>query len=85
MFRLFQNIFVLVTLCHGIKPSNASILFAGDSDIELWKNTDQNYPNSVNTGVGGTTCKQWKGRIDEWLKEDPPSTVVLVCGENDLA
>ena len=93
IFRLIQSIFVLVTLCHGIsasesgetKTSNASILFAGDSDIELWKNTNQKYPNSVNRGDGGTTCNQWKGRIDKWLTKDQPSTVVLVCGENDLA
>jgi len=72
-------------LCLGKAPVNGSILFAGDSDIELWKKTDKLYPNSKNKGVGGTTCKQWVGRIDKWLKKYKPDTVVLVCGENDLA
>jgi len=78
---------VLVTLCHGISAleSDETILFAGDSDIEYWEKTNQMYPNSVNRGDGGTTCNQWKNSIDEWLTKDQPSTVVLVCGENDLA
>jgi len=91
-FRLIQSILVLVTLCHGISASESgetktsnTILFAGDSDIENWKKTNQKYPNSVNIGDGGTTCNQWKGRIGKWLTKDQPSTVVLVCGENDLA
>ena len=60
------------------------ILFAGDSDIEYWKKTKILYPNSVNKGDGGTTCKQWVNRIEKWLDEYQPDTVVLVCGENDL-
>jgi lysophospholipase L1-like esterase len=93
IFRLIKSSLLLVTLYLGkstaeggeTKTSKAPILFAGDSDIEYWKKTNQEYPNSANRGVGGTTCKQWTRSIDKWLAKDQPSTVVLVCGENDLA
>merc|ERR1712224_73606 len=71
--------------CIGISSASNTILFAGDSDIELWKYTNQLYPNSVNRGDGGSTCQQWTNRIDRFLTKFKPSTVVLVCGENDLA
>lgn len=81
---------VLVAFClrHSVvkgETDTDKILFAGDSDIELWEKTGKLYPNSANEGVGGTTCKQWKNRIDQWLTKYQPTTVVLVCGENDLA
>jgi len=39
----------------------------------------------LNRGDGGSTCQQWTNRIDRFLTKFKPSTVVLVCGENDLA
>ncbi|MGK3738552.1 MAG: hypothetical protein ACI90V_005399, partial [Bacillariaceae sp.] len=38
----------------------------------------------VNVGDGGTTCRQWVKRIGNNVDKHSPSTVVLVCGENDL-
>jgi len=76
--------YIGISPVEGGEAQATSILFAGDSDISYWKKTDQKYPGSVNKGVGGTTCKQWTNRIDEWLDEFQPTTVVLVCGENDL-
>jgi len=77
--------YIGISPVEGGEAQATSILFAGDSDIELWKNTDQLYPGSVNKGDGGSTCKQWTNRIDQWLDKYQPTTVVLVCGENDLA
>ena len=69
----------------AVDETNASILFVGDSDIQYWKKkTNQKFPNSTNRGNGGTTCKHWVNKIDKFLKKDAPTTVVLVCGENDL-
>jgi len=82
-----RPLLLLATLlggCIGISSASNNILFAGDSDIELWK-TNAMYPNSVNKGDGGSTCQQWTNRIDRFLTRFKPSTVVLVCGENDLA
>ena len=76
---------LLVTPCLGKSLAEVEpILFAGDSDIEFWENTNSEYPNSVNKGDAGSTCKEWVERIDERMNEFQPTTVVLVCGENDL-
>jgi len=77
--------YIGISPVEGGEAQATSILFAGDSDIEFWENTDQLYPGSVNKGDGGTTCRQWTNRIDEWLDEYQPTVVVLVCGENDIA
>jgi len=58
-------------------------LFVGDSDIDYWQ-TDGEFPDSVNKGVGGSTCRGVSNRIDGQLVEYEPEWVVLVCGENDL-
>jgi len=58
-------------------------LFAGDSDIEYWS-TDSVFPDSVNKGRGGWTCKQVGNKIGDHLDRYEPEWVVLVCGENDL-
>jgi len=58
-------------------------LFAGDSDIDYWQ-TDAVFPDSVNEGVGGSTCRGVSNRIDAQLADYEPEWVVLVCGENDL-
>ena len=59
------------------------LMFAGDSDIEMWK-TGPAFPGSSNVGVGGWTCRNVLKRIDDHLKKHSPEMVVLVCGENDL-
>jgi len=64
-------------------PQPDKVLFTGDSDISRWP-TDSEFPNSVNVGVGGWTCKNVLNKIDGFLAQHNPTTVVLVCGENDL-
>ena len=62
----------------------SGILFAGDSDIEGWA-TAAEFPKSVNVGVGGATCANVAKKAEGHISAYAPSTVVLVCGENDLA
>lgn len=60
-------------------------LFVGDSDIEYWKTTNTDFPQSHNVGVAGWTASQVNKKITGFLAEYPPTDwVVLVCGENDL-
>jgi lysophospholipase L1-like esterase len=68
----------------GFDVTNAKLLFAGDSDIDYWRQTSVDFPGSFNIGIGGSTCKQWTSKVDWVVKEFHPKTVVLVCGENDL-
>jgi len=61
-------------------------LFVGDSDIEYWKTTNTDFPQSVNVGVGGWTAKKVEKNVAGFLAKSPPTDwVVLVCGENDFA
>lgn len=65
-------------------------LFLGDSDIDYWPGTTLKYIDSFNLGVGGETCaglsKQiGRGKRSLLKRFNNPETVVLVCGENDLA
>lgn len=80
--RLTLKSFLLLSLITSTKAS-VTTLFAGDSDIEYW-NTDSEFPDSVNKGVGGWTCKQVRNKIGNHLNTYEPDQVVLVCGENDL-
>ena len=60
-------------------------LFIGDSDIDYWKDTQSLTP-SENVGYGGYTCEDVVGEFDAYQATfGTPATVVLVCGENDLA
>eukprot|EP00854_Cymbomonas_tetramitiformis_P004143 gene4143-5121_t len=59
-------------------------LFIGDSDIDYW-DTSSYFPGTYNVGVGGYTCKDVKGEVENLLSVLQPSKVVLVCGENDLS
>jgi len=60
-------------------------LFVGDSDIEYWKTTNTDFPQSHNVGVAGWTARQVNKKIAGFLAEYPPTDwVVLVCGENDF-
>lgn len=68
----------------GCAGGATSVLFAGDSDIELWKKTRQYFPGSANEGVGGWTCRKLRKKIGGFLDRYNPEWVVLVCGENDV-
>mmetsp|Transcript_27778 Transcript_27778/g.66949 ORF Transcript_27778/g.66949 Transcript_27778/m.66949 type:complete len:478 (+) Transcript_27778:134-1567(+) len=59
-------------------------LFVGDSDIARWRDTNSNFPGSINVGVGGYTCDDVNSDIDAHLATYKPNKVVIVCGENDL-
>lgn len=60
-------------------------LFVGDSDIDYWQTSPQ-FVDSENIGFGGYTCEDVVGEIDAYQATfGTPATVVLVCGENDLA
>lgn len=76
---------ILLSSAHGV-PEEMEILFVGDSDIELWEKTNDLYPDSLNRGIGGSTCSRWKNDrlITKKVDKHMPSIVVLVCGENDL-
>jgi len=62
---------------------SVEVLFIGDSDIQRW-DTAPVFPGSVNVGVGGFTCDDVNGIIDNALQTYTPKWVVIVCGENDL-
>jgi lysophospholipase L1-like esterase len=60
-------------------------LFVGDSDIDYWQTSPQ-FVDSENIGFGGYTCEDVVGEFDAYQATfGTPATVVLVCGENDLA
>lgn len=61
-------------------------VFVGDSDVDYWPKTHVLAPSSVNVGYGGYTCKEVRNELDAMLHVfGNPATVVVVCGENDLA
>ena len=60
-------------------------LFVGVSDIDYWQTSPQ-FADSENLGYGGYTCEDVVGEFDAYQATfGTPATVVLVCGENDLA
>jgi len=82
---------LLQTKVASATDSAIKTLFAGDSDIEYWDETPEplntstsKFPNSVNKGVAGHSCKQVFKKINQHLNLYNPEWVVLVCGENDL-
>lgn len=60
-------------------------LFVGDSDIDYWHTSGTAIPGSYNVGIGGNTCRDVLKEIDFLMQNFQPSSVVLICGENDLA
>jgi len=61
-------------------------LFVGDSDVDYWRNTRSLAPSSANVGYGGHTCEDVLDEFDATFAAfGAPATVVLVCGENDIA
>ncbi|GMH55085.1 hypothetical protein TrLO_g5799 [Triparma laevis f. longispina] len=65
------------------------LLFVGDSDIDYWRNTESQFSEGhsaiYNVGFGGYTCSDVKPEVTSFTATFAPKTVVLVCGENDLA
>lgn len=84
-YRKLKQICLNALLFNSIFSGSTAIktMFSGDSDVEGWS-TDKTYPNSVNKGIGGYTCKQVKKKLGDHLDTFKPVWVVLVCGENDL-
>ena len=82
-------------ICSTERPlvSLGGTLFVGDSDIDHWNtNTMDNsqmltvLPSPVyNVGYGGYTCQDVLQEAEAMISTFQPDTVVLVCGENDLA
>lgn len=68
--------------CSAEPVAPVSLLFEGDSDIELWDTSG--YADAANVGVGGAVCRDVLDTIDDTLETYQPRRVVLVCGENDL-
>ena len=61
-------------------------LFAGDSDVDYWPEgmRAEAFPDSLNEGVAGWTCRTLNRRIQGFLDGTSPRWTVLVCGENDI-
>jgi hypothetical protein len=70
----------------GFTPlAQGETLFVGDSDIDYWDASISLITPSYNVGYGGYTCEDVLGEVATMSDAFAPSTVVLVCGENDLA
>jgi len=63
------------------------LLFVGDSDIDYWDDSLTLFDDrkAYNVGFSGYTCAQVLAEVSDWVDAFEPKTVVLVCGENDLA
>ncbi|GMI50159.1 hypothetical protein TeGR_g8489 [Tetraparma gracilis] len=60
-------------------------VFVGDSDIDYWNASLGLIEGSYNVGYGGYTCQNVLDEADNFIATFAPNTVVLVCGENDIA
>lgn len=69
----------------GFVVRTGETIFVGDSDIDYWHSSSDAVPGSYNLGIGGATCADVDKEIDFILDRFQPKSVVLVCGENDLA
>jgi len=60
------------------------MMFFGDSDIEYW-DTEKDFPEAVNCGVGGATAWEANAHAATIAKEySPKGFVIFVSGENDF-
>lgn len=70
----------------GLEPlAPGRVLYLGDSDVDYWPNTRSVSPGSYNVAIGGAMCSEVVGYLNARLEAFSPSTMVLVCGENDIA
>mmetsp|Transcript_54867 Transcript_54867/g.145446 ORF Transcript_54867/g.145446 Transcript_54867/m.145446 type:complete len:387 (+) Transcript_54867:169-1329(+) len=65
-------------------PRAGGVLFVGDSDIDYWPRPPP-FAESYNVGVGGATCADTSSSLASQLAVFSPATLLVVCGENDLA
>ena len=59
-------------------------VFIGDSITAYWATLDESFPDAVNAGIGGQTCEQMRARFQADVLAQHPSTVVILCGANDI-
>lgn len=60
------------------------VIFFGDSDIEFW-DISEDFPDAVNCGIGGATCREAAIHVSELVKAGRPKDfVVFISGENDM-
>ena len=66
-------------------PKNASV-FVGSSSFRMWKNLQEDFPNTVviNRGFGGSSLPHVIEYADEIIIPYQPRQVVVYCGENDF-
>lgn len=84
--QYYQELYSSIETC--------DICFMGDSYMEMWREawseTGSNYEeemrmyNSINVGIGGTTCGLWKEWIDTLVLPHHPKIVIMNLGFNDL-
>jgi len=65
-------------------PKSGETLYVGDSDVDYWISRPSSFFD-YNVAVGGYTCEDVVENVETYLDYFKPKTVVLVCGENDLA
>lgn len=69
------------------KPESGQILFVGSSSIRMWDSlaVDMAPLKVINRGFGGSTLPEVVHFADQIIFPYEPSTIVLYCGENDIA
>lgn len=76
-------------LIHSVKEkknANDLVVFYGSSTIRLWKDLDQDFPNLhvLNLGFGGAFIHSLIEHFEALFDVEPPKTIVLYLGGNDL-
>ena len=67
-------------------PPKKAVVFVGSSSFKLWKNAQQDFPDTqiINRGFGGSSLPHVIEYADEIVIPYRPSKVVVYCGENDF-
>jgi lysophospholipase L1-like esterase len=68
-------------------PPKDAILFIGSSSFTNWKDVQDYFPGVtiINRGFGGSTLLDQIRYADDIIFPYQPKTIVIYCGENDLA
>lgn len=69
-------------------PQAGGVVFVGSSSIRLWdlqQYFPQMTPPPVNRGFGGSQLPDCLRHLDRLVLSRQPGTVVLYCGDNDIA
>ncbi|MEN2282263.1 GDSL-type esterase/lipase family protein [Algoriphagus sp. SE2] len=66
--------------------SKGSVVFTGSSSVRMWKNLQNDFPNTpiINTGFGGSTAKDLAAQLFPLVLRLEPSTVFIYEGDNDI-